>query len=157
MEIENISVKKMWEGYLASIGEKPENSNKSYSSWYFANNEKSANNLARLVKEGEKRGTTSLHSLYQIDNEEIPKEGDYSVVTDWEGKAQCVIRTKKVTVLPFKEVDEELAYIEGEGDKSLKYWRDVHVAYFTKELKELQREFTTDLLVVFEEFEVVYK
>jgi uncharacterized protein YhfF len=156
MDKEHISVKKMWEAYLISIGEKIENSNKNYTSWFFCNNEKSANELAKLVKNGQKRGTTSLYCWYEIDNEELPAVGNYSVITDWNGVAECIIRTKKVTILPFKEVGEELAEIEGEGDKSLEYWQKVHIDFFTRELKEIGKEFTPDTLVVFEEFEVVY-
>ncbi len=121
MEQEHISVKKMWEDYLTSIGESIISTNKNYASWYFCDNEKSANNLAKLVREGIKRGTSSLHHLYEVDNEELPMADDYSVITDWNGIAQCIIKTEKVTILPFKDVNEEHAKKEGEGDKSLKY------------------------------------
>jgi uncharacterized protein YhfF len=47
MEQEDKSVIKIWESYLASIG----NTNKSYTSWYFCDNEKGANELAKLVRE----------------------------------------------------------------------------------------------------------
>lgn len=157
MEYEHKSVRKMWENYLNSIGERATNTSKSYTSWYFCDDEKSANNLAKLVREGVKRGTTSLYDWYSVDNEELPKVGCYSVITDWNGIAQCIIRTKKVTILPFKDVNEELAKIEGEGDKSLEYWQKVHIDFFTRELKEQKMEFSQDMLVVFEEFEVVYE
>lgn len=152
-----MSVKKMWEDYLSSIGESLTNTKKRYISSYFCDNEKSANDLAKLVTNGIKRGTTSLYDLYKIDNEEIPRVNDYDIITDWNGIAQCIIRTKKVTILPFKDVDEELAKIEGEGDKSLKYWQNVHIYFFSKELKELGMEFNPDMKVVFEEFEVIFK
>lgn len=151
------SVKKIWEDYLFSTGESVTSTNKSYDSWYFCDNENSANSLAKLVTEGIKRGTSSLNYLYEVEHEELPREGNYSIITDWNGIAQCIIRTKKVTVLPFKDVDEELAKIEGEGDKSLEYWRKVHIYFFTKELKELEMKFSENELVVFEEFQVVYK
>ncbi|WP_017415885.1 ASCH domain-containing protein [Clostridium tunisiense] len=154
---EHISVKKMWEDYLTLIGESLESTNKSYTSWYFCDNERSANNLAELVREGTKRGTTGLYDLYKIDNEELPLVDSYSVITNWNGIAQCIIRTKKVTILPFKDVNEELANIEGEGDKSLRYWKKVHMDFFTRELKEFDMYFSQDMSVVFEEFEVVYK
>lgn len=154
---EHISVKKMWEDYLSLIGESVKNTHKSYTSWYFCDNERSANNLAELVKEGTKRGTTGLYESYKIDNEELPTSDTYSIITDWNGIAQCIIRTKKVTILPFRDVSEELANIEGEGDKTLKYWTKVHIDVFTRELKEFNMEFSQDMLVVFEEFEVVYK
>lgn len=151
------SIKKLWKEYLETIGESAANTSMNYTAWYFSNNEESANSLASLVKTGIKRGTTSLYCLYELDSEEIPVVNTYSIITDWNGIAQCIIRTKRVTVLPFKEVNEEFANIEGEGDKSLAYWRKVHINFFTKELKEIGREFSQDLLVVFEEFEVVYK
>lgn len=154
---EHRSVREMWENYLITIDEDLNNTTKKYTSWYFCDNEESANNLVSLVKRGVKRGTASLHYLYKIDNEPVPQKGDYSVVTNFSGKAECIIRNKKVTILPFKNVGEELAYIEGEGDKSLKYWRDVHIEFFTRELNSQGLEFNEDMEVVFEEFEVVYK
>ncbi|PJI06919.1 MULTISPECIES: ASCH domain-containing protein [Clostridium] len=155
--MEHESVKKMWQEYLKSIGEDVDNTNKSYTSWYFCDNEKSANDLAELVKSGVKRGTSSLYYWYKVENEELPKEGEHSIITDWNGIATSIIRTKKVTVLPFENVNQELAEIEGEGDKSLEYWRKEHIHFFTKELEEKGIEFSEDMLVVFEEFEVVYK
>lgn len=157
MEKEHISVKNMFEDYLISIGESINNTNKKYTSWYFCDDEKSANNLAKLVKEGIKRGTTGLYELYKIDNEELPMIDSYSVITNWDGIAQCIIRTKKVTIIPFKDVNEELANIEGEGNKSLEYWQKVHIDFFTRQLKEFNMKFSQNMLVVFEEFEVVYK
>lgn len=136
MQKEHMSVKKMWEDYLTSIGKSIDYTNKSYTSWYFCDNEKSANDLAELVKQGIKRGTAGLYDLYKLDNEELPAADSYGVITDWDGIAQCIIRTKKVTILPFKDVNDELAEIEGEGDKSLKYWQEVHIDFFTRELKE---------------------
>lgn len=155
--VKDKSVKDMWEKYLISIGENFINTNKKYTAWYFCDNEESANNLAALTREGIKRGTTSLYDLYKLENEELPEVGEYSIITDWDGVAKCLIRNKKVTILSFKDVGKELAAIEGEGDKSLNYWRKVHIDFFTRELKNLEMEFTEDGLVVFEEFEVVYK
>ncbi|MCY6372652.1 ASCH domain-containing protein [Clostridium ganghwense] len=157
MEQEHKSVQKMWKNYLTSIGENDGNTNKNYTSWYFCDNEKSANDLAKLVREGIKRGTTSLYYWYELENEELPTEDNYSIITDWNGIAQCIIRIKKVDVLPFKDVNEEFAEIEGEGDKSLKYWQKAHIDFFTTELKEQEMEFSQEMLVVCEEFEVVYK
>lgn len=157
MKSEHISVKKMWEAYLHSIGEDSASTNKKYTSGHFCDDEKNADDLATLVKSGVKRGTTSLLKFYEVDSEELPKVYGYNIVTDWNGVAQCITRTKKVTILPFEDVDDELAEIEGEGDKSLKYWQDAHIYYFKKELKEINLEFSPDMPVVFEEFEVVYQ
>ena len=39
-----------------------------------------------------------------------------SVVTDWDGIPLCIIETSEVEVRAFKDVDEEFAAAEGEGD-----------------------------------------
>lgn len=157
MEQEHKSVKKMWEDYLKSIGEDGKSTEKNYDSWYFCDNEKDANELAELVKQGVKRGTSSLHYLCELEGEKLSQAGDLSVITNFQGIAQCIIQTKKVTVLPFKDVTEEYAIIEGEGDKSLKYWRDVHIDVFSRELKDIKKKFSEDMLIEFEEFVLVYK
>jgi uncharacterized protein YhfF len=125
--------------------------------WHFCADEKNANELAKLTLEGVKRATASLKYWYEVENEKIPEAGALNIITDWEGNPVCVIENEKVSIIPFKDVDEYFAYREGEGDKSLKYWRDVHKEYFTKELKEVGKEFNEDMLVVCEEFDVVEK
>lgn len=47
------------------------------------------------------------------------------------------------------------AYLEGEGDRLLEYWRRVHEEFFTEELKIIHQEFDTKMELVCEEFEVV--
>jgi uncharacterized protein YhfF len=61
------------------------------------------------------------------------KAGDLSVVTGWGGEPLCVIETTAVDILPFEEVGADFAHAEGEGDRSLRHWREVHWAYFQRE------------------------
>jgi uncharacterized protein YhfF len=53
-------------------------------------------------------------------------------------------------------VTAEHAYREGEGDRSLSHWRGVHRKFFTQELEAEGLEFSEDMKLVCEEFEVVY-
>lgn len=76
---------------------------------------------------------------------------------DSKDNAVCIIQTKKVTVVPFNEVTAEHAYKEGEGNKSIDFWREVHEKFFTKCLDDVGLNFTLDMKVVCEEFAVVYK
>jgi len=154
---EHKTVKEMWKKHLSTIGENINGTGKTYESWYFCNNEKAAHELAALVKRGKKKATASLHYLYEIENEPIPKVGDYIIITNWKGIAQCIIQITNIILLPFKDVTEEFAAKEGEGDKTLSFWRKVHRKFFTLELKEHNKEFSEDMLVVCEEFAVVYK
>lgn len=54
------------------------------------------------------------------------------------------------------QVTAEHAYKEGEGDRSLAYWRTVHEKVFTDELMEINKQFADDMPVVCEEFKIVF-
>ena len=103
-----------------------------------------------------KTATCSSLALYEHENEEIPKVGDYSVILDSDGQAVCIIRTTKVYIETFDQVSERHAYLEGEGDRSLEYWRQVHEEFFAEELRTIQQNFDTKMELVCEEFEVVF-
>lgn len=156
MDSKNRSVEIMWEDYLKSIGENLENTDKKYTSWHFCDNKKSADELARLVKQGIKRATTSLNYWYENKGEKAPEVGDINIIENWENEAQCIIQTKKISIITFAEVSEEFARREGEGDKSLEYWRRAHINFFTKELKSEGLKFSENMLVVCEEFELIH-
>ena len=111
--MENNSVDIMWKKYLKSIGENEEDTNLSYTSWYFGGDKQIADELAELTIKGDQRATTSLHYLYEIEKEEVPKVGELSIITDFDGNAKCIIKTTDVKVLPFSKVDEKFAYTEG--------------------------------------------
>lgn len=125
-----------------------------YEAWAFGVD---ADLLAHLVVTGEKTATASAYPMYELEQEPLPAVGAYSVILDAKDNAVCVIQTTKVTVVPFQEVTAEHAYKEGEGDKSLDYWRKVHEAFFTGSLREAGLEFTPGMKVVCEEFEMLYK
>ena len=125
-----------------------------YDSWAFGDE---PDMLASLVLHGKKTATASVYELYELDGEELPKAGTYSVIMDSKDHAVCIIKDTAVTVVPFRDVDEEQARLEGEGDLSLDYWRDVHRQCFSEWMKEEGLTFTDDTKVVLERFEVVYR
>ena len=152
------SVEEMWAAFLAT---RPEyeaaaGAAASYSAWHFCDDQASADELSELVLAGRKRATAGSLLAYELEKEPLPKVGDLSVVTDWEGRARCVIRTTAVEVVPFDAVTPEFAATEGEGDGSLEYWRKAHWAFFTSELQGTGREPRPDMPVVCERFEVVF-
>lgn len=112
--------------------------------------------MAELVLMGQKTATSSAFDLYAVGDEPLPKENEMSVILDSKENAICIIETTKVEVIPFKEVSENHAYKEGEGDRTLAYWQKLHENLFSKWLHEVGLHFSQDSLVVLEEFRVVY-
>lgn len=149
------TVKQLWHNYLLSINENEQTTNKKYVSWCFGGSGESSDKLAELVYKKQKTATSSLYSLYAIDNTPLPKEGDLSIITTFNGFAVCLIETIKVQVLPFSHVNEEFAFKEGEGDRTLTYWRNIHTNFFSQELKSIDKVFSPGMLIVCEEFKVL--
>lgn len=112
--------------------------------------------LAELTRTGVKTATSSVGPLYELEGEALPGVGEYSVILDSRDQAVCVIRTTRVYTVPFDQVSAEHARKEGEGDRSLEYWRRVHEDFFRAELAETGLTFSPDMPVVCEEFEVVF-
>ncbi|EOL44503.1 ASCH domain-containing protein [Enterococcus caccae] len=130
-----------------------------YEAWAFGNSPKMADELLAHVLKGEKTGTSSLHLLYELDLGEakLPKPGDYSVLLDGNDQAQAIICTKVVDILPYSQLSEVHGYLEGEGDRTLRYWRSVHQPFFEHELEKYGLTFSEDMLIVYELFELVYE
>ncbi|MBQ3273408.1 MAG: ASCH domain-containing protein [Solobacterium sp.] len=124
-----------------------------YQAWPFG---EAPDKLAELVRQGIKTATCSAYDLYQAGNEPLPQAGDYSIILNSRNEAVCIIQTTRVYVTEFNQVSAEHAFKEGEGDRSLAYWREVHENFLTNELSSVHKAFDENTKVVCEEFEVVY-
>lgn len=144
-----------WQAYLASrpAGSDPPGS---YEAWCFSDNQKDADELVELVRAGIKIATSSLLWEYEAENERLPEVGDHSVVTNWAGEPLCIIETREVQERIYDEVDEAFAYDEGEGDRSLAYWRTVHWEAFSRTCATLGRKPAENMPLICERFRVVF-
>ena len=124
-----------------------------YEAWAYGD---APDRLAELTRTGVKTATSSAGIWYEAGDEPMPEPGEYSVILDSRDQAVCVTRTTKVYTVPFDQVTAEHAYKEGEGDLSLAYWRQVHEHFFRAELAEAGLDFSPEMPVVCEEFEVVF-
>lgn len=123
--------------------------------WAFGGTPEQADDLLRLVLDGTKRATASARWDYEAEGAPLPEVGDLGIVLDSAGHPHALVATTRVDVVPFDEVDEEHARLEGEGDLSLAHWREVHERFF-REFRSHECEFAPDMPVVLERFEVVY-
>jgi uncharacterized protein YhfF len=112
--------------------------------------------LVQLVLQGIKIATCGLVSSYEAEVEKLPEKGDLSIITDWEGQPLCIIETTHAAVIAFNEVGARHAFEEGEGDRSLDYWRRVHREVFTKECAALGKESTENMPLLCEQFRVLF-
>jgi uncharacterized protein YhfF len=152
--MENASARNMWGNYLnAHLEHAFEHAP---STTFFGDNEIDANTLADLTKKGVKKATSYSLLGLQNRNEKLPKIGDFIVVTNWSGEAQCIVRTTSVKLKPYFSIDTTYAQIEGEGDKSLDYWKKTHWDYYTRELQKFGREPRESMIIICQEFEKVY-
>ncbi|MEN8112742.1 MAG: ASCH domain-containing protein [Actinomycetota bacterium] len=125
-----------------------------YEAWAFGDESLSemATELALLVRDGPKRATAGLAAGYEAENEPLPKAGDLSVVLDGQGEPVCVIRTTQVEIRRFGDVDEAFAWDEGEGDRTLAWWRQAHVKFF----EQFGIRIDEDTLMALERFELLW-
>ncbi|MDJ0976048.1 MAG: ASCH domain-containing protein [Planctomycetota bacterium] len=148
-------VQAFWERYTASlpadapVPEQPE-------AWAFGVGPEMADALGRLVVDGTKTGTCSLLWEYEHEGEALPAVGELGIVLDGEGAPLCLIETTAVTQVPFDEVDAKHAAAEGEGDRSLAHWREVHWRFFTRLCEKIGREVSETMPLVCERFRVVF-
>lgn len=116
-----------------------------------------ADTCVLLVKAGLKTASSGALASYLHYEVPIPQVGDMAILTNWEGEAQCILQTTHVELVPFDEVEEDYAMKEGEGDQSLSYWKKQHWAFFSKDLASFGEIAEEDMMVVCEEFEVIYQ
>ena len=81
----------------------------------------------------------------------MPVIGEESIIHYDNEKDACIVKTIDYKIMKFKDMTEDLAALEGEGDLSLEYWRKVHFDFF----KSYNPDFNDDTLVVFERFKLV--
>jgi uncharacterized protein YhfF len=126
------------------------------SAWSFGDNPELADELLKLVLMGKKTGTATLVIELEREGEKMPEVGDYNIVLDGKGKPAAIIQTTSVEIKPFNEVEEAFAYSEGEDDHTLKSWRREHWKYWTRVGQKLGFAMKEDLLVICENFKLVY-
>jgi uncharacterized protein YhfF len=118
---------------------------KNLRSFAFGDSPVLADELLELVLKGVKTATCSTE-----DEPNLSKPGECWIVLDGRGDPRCVIESTEITFRPFNGVDAAFAFEEGEGDRSLAYWRSAHRRYFTRLGK-----FNEDMMLMCERFRLV--
>lgn len=153
---QNPRVERYWQNFLESL-EPGAGAPKSYEVWHFGDTARGARKLAKLVRSGQKTATSGLVWELEAKGFGLPNEGDTVVVTDLEGEPSCIIEITEVEVLPFGEiVDEQFAIDYGEGDTSLRSWKEASWPNYSEICRQLGREPTEKMPIACQRFRLLY-
>lgn len=133
----------------------PEFKDCKYDVWSFGGNNYQSNYLLYQVLEKIKTATCSALELYE-EGEKRPEQNDISIITYGNGLPGCIIKYKEITYKRFSEISEHEARLEGEGDLTLDSWQRSHEDFFTYEYSLIKKEFTNNIPLIFEVFEVIW-
>ena len=118
---------------------------RSLRSFAFGDGPDLADELLDLVIRGVKTATCSTE-----DEPNTSTPGERWIVLDGRGQPRCVIESTEIAYRRFGEVDAAFGCEEGEGDRSLAYWREAHRNYFGR-----QGRFRDDMMLMCERFRLV--
>ncbi len=97
-------------------------------SFSFGDSPELADELLALVLAGKKTATCWAAA----EGDKGVEVGKRWVVKDGQGRARAILETVELTRRRFGDGDAAFAHDEGEGDRSLGYWRRAHANYFTR-------------------------
>ena len=151
------NIEQYWNTFLKTLPSDSPYHGKTYVAEWFGDNPKLADELGQLVLSGIKTGTCSAVWEWEAEGNPIPEVGLISITLNGQGEPICILETTEITLRRFNEVDEEFARSEGEGDLTLRYWREAHANFFSRVLPKVGRQFSEDMPLVCERFQVIYK
>ena len=118
---------------------------RSLESFSFGDSPELADELLALVLEGKKTAT-----CWSIADGQQTEVGKRMVVKDGAGRPRGVLETLSLEQRRFGDVPADFAHAEGEGDRTLECWRDLHKTCFTR-----QGTYAPDMLLWCERFRLV--
>ncbi len=119
-------------------------------------NEIEANHNALQIKTGKKMASAPALLTLQFRNEPLPKVNELFIVTDWNGQAQCIVKTTKMRLKPFFSIESSHVEKHGEPEEGIEQWKKRHWKVYESQLQEYKRLPRESMIVVCHEFEKVF-
>jgi uncharacterized protein YhfF len=134
----------------------------SLKTWGFGDPGPLRDELTAAALSGAKTTTASLLADFEMEGEELPKEGQRDVLVDSAARPVAVVETISCCVCRLADVDDQHAIDEGEGYANAAEFRVEHEAYWNSYLDDVRTTladpaFTIgdDTPVVLERFRIV--
>ena len=150
-------IEAFWCRYLESLPVDSPIRDEQYMAEGWGDSPQMADELGALIADGTKTATCSALWEYEAEAEPSPEVGMKTVVLDGSGDPLCIVETTEVEVRPYDAVDARFAFEEGEGDRSLEYWREAHWGFSSRTLPGIGKEPAMDMPLVCERFRVIYR
>ena len=151
------NVQAYWQKFLSTLPADSPYHSKTYIAEGWGDGPEMADELGALIVEGIKTGTCSALWEWEAEGNPIPITDLITIVLNGHSEPLCIVETTEVFIRNYNEVDAEFACSEGEGDLSLKYWREAHQNFFSRTLSKIGKEFSEEMPLVCERFRVIYK
>ena len=113
--------------------------------------EESGERLTRLTVRGKKRAELLSVRVLETSGEELPKNGEYSIVCGFDRVPRCIIKSLRVGVLPLSGLTDELIAKAGFTT------RDELAAVLADEAARTGYELSSDMPIAVSEFRLEYK
>jgi len=146
-----------WQEFLSKLPEDSSYHTRAFTAEGWGINSEMADRLGALIVNGTKTATCSALWEWEAEGESPPETGAVTIVLDGCGEPMGIVETTEVSIRKYNEVDADFARNEGEGDLSLRYWREAHKSFFSRILPEIGLEFSEDMPLVCERFRLIYK
>jgi uncharacterized protein YhfF len=157
MKTHTSPAEKFWSEYLSTLSETERKLKTNYKAEQWGDSEELADRLSSLIISGKKTASSSSLWEYESDGSRIPGKGEFTIVLNGKNEPVCIVETTDVQIIPFEKVDESFAFLEGEGDLSLEYWRSAHWNFFTRSLQKIGLQPLMNMPLVCEKFKLIYK
>ena len=146
-----------WRTYVDTLAADSSVRDERYVAEGWGDSSQMADELGALIAAGTKTATCSALWEHEAEEGPLPETGVRTIVLDGNDDPLCIVETTEVDVRPYDQVDAQFAYEEGEGDRSLKYWREAHWRFFSRTLPRMGKEPAMNMPLVCERFRVIYR
>jgi uncharacterized protein YhfF len=130
--------------------------------WGFADPGPLRDELTAAALAGAKTTTASLLAEFEMDDAELPKEGQRDVLVDSAGRPVAVVETISCRISRLADVDDQHAIDEGEGYADAAEFRVAHEGYWNSYIDQVRAKLGDptfalgdDTPVVLERFRIV--
>jgi uncharacterized protein YhfF len=127
-----------------------------FSATAFGHTRALADGLAALIREGHKRAHATLERDFEVDGDELPRPGEHVVVLDGAGQPQAIVRVTHVERRYFNDIDDEFAFVAGEGNRTLAWWLAAHRQDFAERAQREGFQVGERAVLILEYFDLVW-